>query len=81
VKIDRSFVSGIPTNQNDTAIATAIIAMARSLGLAVVAEGVETLEQAEFLRKIGCDELQGFLLSPAVPPEEFTRFLDKVKPS
>jgi diguanylate cyclase (GGDEF)-like protein len=81
VKIDRSFVSGIPTNQNDTAIATAIVAMARSLGRAVVAEGVETLEQAEFLRKIGCDELQGYLLSPAVPPEEFTRFLDKVKPS
>jgi EAL domain-containing protein (putative c-di-GMP-specific phosphodiesterase class I) len=80
VKIDRSFVSGIPTNQNDTAIAGAIIAMARSLGLAVVAEGVETREQAEFLRDSGCHELQGYLLSPAVPADKLPRFLERTKP-
>ena len=80
VKIDRSFVNGIPTNPDDAALAAAIIAMAHSLRLSVVAEGVETREQAEFLRESGCDELQGFLFSPAVPVEEFGRFLEREKP-
>jgi diguanylate cyclase (GGDEF)-like protein len=80
VKIDRAFVSGIPTNPDDAALAAAVIAMAHSLRLLVVAEGVETREQAEFLRESGCDELQGYLISPAVPSEEFVRFLDSEKP-
>ncbi len=80
VKIDRSFVSRIPTNPDDMALAAAIIAMAHSLRLSVVAEGVETLEQAEFLRESGCDELQGYLFSRAVPLEQFERFLEKEKP-
>ena len=80
VKIDRSFVNGIPTNQDDAALAAAIIAMAHSLRLSVVAEGVETREQAEFLRESGCDEIQGYLISPAVASEQFTRFLDREKP-
>ena len=79
VKIDRSFVSGIPTNRDDMALAAAIIAMARSLRLNVAAEGVETREQAEFLRESGCDELQGYLFSPAVPSEQFARFLERGK--
>ena len=79
VKIDRSFVSGIPMNRNDTAIAAAIIAMARSLGLAVVAEGVETREQAEFLRRARCDDLQGYLFSAAVPAEKIAGFLQPQK--
>ena len=79
VKIDRSFVSGIPTNQDDAALAAAIIAMAHGLRLSVVAEGVETREQAEFLRESGCDELQGYLFSPAVPSEQFARFLEREK--
>jgi len=54
--------------------------MAHSLQLRVVAEGVETLEQAEFLRARGCHELQGFLFSPAVPAAEFERFLVRAKP-
>jgi diguanylate cyclase (GGDEF)-like protein len=76
VKIDRSFVREVTTSSDDAALAAAIIAMVHSLGLGVVAEGVETLEQAEFLRERSCDELQGFLFSPAVPPDDFTRFLD-----
>ncbi|MDH3212107.1 MAG: EAL domain-containing protein [Myxococcales bacterium] len=79
VKIDRSFVKDIPGNPDDRALSAAIIAMAHSLGLKVVAEGVETLEQAEFLRESGCDELQGFLFSPAVPAPEFSRFLEAEK--
>jgi diguanylate cyclase (GGDEF)-like protein len=80
VKIDRSFVSGIPGDPDDTALAASIIALAHSLRMKVVGEGVETLEQAEFLRDSGCDELQGFLFSPAVPAEEFVRFLQSEKP-
>ncbi|MBW2274303.1 MAG: EAL domain-containing protein [Deltaproteobacteria bacterium] len=80
VKIDRSFVNGVPDNKDDTILVAAVIAMARSLGLAVVAEGVETREQADFLRDSGCDELQGYLFSPAVPAEDFARFLEKEKP-
>ena len=79
VKIDRSFVSDITDDPEDAALTTAILSMASSLGLHVVAEGVETQEQSDFLRERGCDELQGYLLSPAVPPEEFTRFLTRLK--
>ncbi len=53
--------------------------MAHNLMLSVVAEGVETEEQAQSLRELGCEELQGFLFSPAVPAEEFVRFLDRDK--
>lgn len=76
VKIDRSFVAEIETNPDDARLVAAIIAMAHRLGLQVVAEGVETLAQARFLRQRGCDELQGFLFGKPVPHEEFVRFLD-----
>ncbi len=79
VKIDRSFVAQIPGDADDTAMAAAIVAMAHNLMLSVVAEGVETEEQAQSLRELGCEELQGFLFSPAVPAEEFVRFLDRDK--
>ncbi len=79
LKMDRSFISEIVTNSNDAALAAAVIAMAHTLRLPVVAEGVETLEQADLLRARACDELQGFLFSPAVSPDEFARFLDDEK--
>lgn len=71
VKIDRSFVSGVAVNPEDKAIASAIIAMSHSLGLKVVAEGVETAEQLAVLRRLQCDEMQGFYFSRPVPAAEF----------
>src|SRR6202023_1273484 len=62
IKIDRSFVRNLPDDCEDQAIAQAIISMGKALGRTVVAEGVETLEQATFLRDRGCDEMQGFLV-------------------
>jgi len=75
VKIDRSFVSEISEANQGAAVAAAIVTLAHSLKLAVVAEGVETTEQANFLRNNGCDELQGYLISRAVPAVEFERYL------
>ena len=64
VKIDRCFVRDIATSGGDAAVARAVIAMAHGLGVEVVAEGIETLEQLAVLRRYGCDEGQGFLLGP-----------------
>ena len=77
VKIDQSFIRGIPANQDDCAIVEAIIAMARSLELKVVAEGVETQEQSEFLHKLGCDQIQGYVFSKPVPSAEIVSLLYK----
>jgi diguanylate cyclase (GGDEF)-like protein len=70
LKIDRAFISDATTNPEDAAIALAIINLGHSLGLKVVAEGVETESQLEFLREKGCDEMQGFFFSPAVSADE-----------
>ena len=70
IKIDRAFINGIPQNTDDAALAEAMIAMARTLGLKVTAEGVETAAQRDFLRAQGCSELQGFLFSKPVPAEQ-----------
>lgn len=75
LKIDRSFVTGIPDDSNDCAIAGAIVSMAQRLGHRVIAEGVETAEQLDFLRSLGCQEMQGFFFSAPVPPEEFAAML------
>jgi EAL domain-containing protein (putative c-di-GMP-specific phosphodiesterase class I) len=72
LKIDRSFVDGLPHGEQDGKIARAIIAMAHSLNLTVIAEGVETLAQLDFLRGHDCDEVQGFLLGRPMPAQQFT---------
>jgi EAL domain-containing protein (putative c-di-GMP-specific phosphodiesterase class I) len=77
LKIDQSFIQDILVNKNSEAITMAIIAMARSLGLEVVAEGVEKEEQLVFLKSKFCDEVQGFLFSKPLPVEELTSFLHK----
>ncbi|HET7763622.1 MAG TPA: EAL domain-containing protein [Burkholderiales bacterium] len=66
IKVDRSFIHGIVGDAQDRAIVRAVVALAHSFGVKVVAEGVETKEQLEHLRELGCDEYQGFLFSPAV---------------
>ncbi len=73
LKIDRGFVKGIPNDADDVAITEAIIAIAHKMRLKVVAEGVETIEQADFLRAAGCDITQGFLLGRPVPAAELVR--------
>jgi len=75
LKIDRSFTMGIPFDTSDCAIASAIISIGRQLGHRVIAEGVETVEQLEFLRASGCDEVQGYLYSRPLPALEFERGL------
>jgi diguanylate cyclase (GGDEF)-like protein/PAS domain S-box-containing protein len=70
LKIDRSFVDGLGNDPEDTAIVGAIVALAAAVGVKVIAEGVETLEQLTALRKLGCGMAQGFFWSPARPPEE-----------
>jgi len=75
LKIDQSFVGQIATFGKDTSIVTAVISMARSLKLRVVAEGVETLEQVAFLQAHQCDEAQGFYFSRPVAPQQFAKLL------
>jgi diguanylate cyclase (GGDEF)-like protein/PAS domain S-box-containing protein len=81
LKIDQSFVSQITSAEGDVSIVTAVISMARSLRLRVIAEGVETLEQLAFLRSLGCDEAQGFYFSRPVPATEFVRLLTAGMPA
>jgi diguanylate cyclase (GGDEF)-like protein len=75
LKIDRFFVRDMHTDPAAAGIARAVIGMARSIGVRAVAEGVDCREQLALLREFGCDEAQGFLVSGALPPEEFARFL------
>ena len=76
LKIDRSFIRLVPHNHTDTAIVSAIISMSKSLGLSVVAEGVESIEQRDYLHQLNCEQLQGFWFSPAVDASAFERLLE-----
>jgi diguanylate cyclase (GGDEF)-like protein/PAS domain S-box-containing protein len=73
LKIDRSFINDIPDDPNDAQLSATIIAMARNFGLTVLAEGVETEAQLDFLLGEGCDACQGYLFSPPLPAAEFER--------
>jgi diguanylate cyclase (GGDEF)-like protein/PAS domain S-box-containing protein len=77
LKIDQSFVRDITSDPDTAAIVTAIIAMAHSLRLKVIAEGVEFSEQAKFLKRYACDQMQGFLIKPPVPAEQFVELLSQ----
>jgi EAL domain-containing protein (putative c-di-GMP-specific phosphodiesterase class I) len=77
LKIDRSFVRDLGITPQSSAVVTAIIALARSLGLRVVAEGVENLRQMEVLHRLGCGVMQGFLFSRPIPPEDLERWLQQ----
>ena len=79
LKIDRAFVVGLPHEENDCAIARAIVTMGQQLRQEIVAEGVETTEQMDFLRGLGCDQLQGYLFSQPVPAADFERMLREGK--
>ena len=81
LKIDRSFVQDLPQDADDSAIILGIIAMAHSLGIRVVAEGVETESQFAFLKEHGCDEVQGTLFGLPVTGSEFAQSLDEAGPS
>jgi predicted signal transduction protein with EAL and GGDEF domain len=77
LKIDRSFVHDLGVTPQSSAVVTAIIALARSLGLRVIGEGVENLRQMEVLHRLGCGAMQGFLFSRAIPPDDLERWLEQ----
>ena len=79
LKIDRSFVNELPKNNNDLAIATAIVALGHSLGLTVVAEGIETEAQADALLNLGCDIGQGYLYAKPMPADRIEQYLSVLK--
>jgi diguanylate cyclase (GGDEF)-like protein len=79
LKIDRSFIRDLMTNPDDVSIVRAIISLAHSLRLRVVAEGVETADQLNFLRELGCDQYQGFHCSPAVPADSFISLIKRLR--
>ena len=73
IKIDRCFISGLPEANDSVAIVRAIVGLAESLNMTTTAEGVETEQQREQVRALGCTEIQGFLFSPPVPAGEISR--------
>jgi EAL domain-containing protein (putative c-di-GMP-specific phosphodiesterase class I) len=80
LKIDQSFIRQITTIPDETTIVRAIISLGQSLDLRVIAEGVETRDQLDFLQAHGCEEAQGYLFSPPVPAEQFAKLLEANRP-
>ncbi|MGL6245349.1 putative bifunctional diguanylate cyclase/phosphodiesterase [Pseudomonas sp.] len=81
LKIDQSFIRGLSRDSSDAALVSAIISLGKSLNLTIIAEGVETLEQLDFLKAHQCEEGQGYYFSKAVEPDAFVQYLTSVKPS
>lgn len=79
LKIDRSFIQDLPGDKDDVAITRTIIAMARSLNLGVIAEGVEHVSQFDFLKKEGCEEFQGYALAKPLPPEDVAHLIKQTR--
>jgi len=77
LKIDKAFIQGVPNNLEDSSIVAAIVALTRSLGLTVIAEGIEQETQLDFLRSVDCDQLQGYYFSRPLPPGKLLKFLDE----
>jgi EAL domain-containing protein (putative c-di-GMP-specific phosphodiesterase class I) len=77
LKLDRSFIRNVESDSRSKCIVLSVIAMAHGLGVRIVAEGVDSEEQESFLRSHGCDEIQGFLFSASLAPEDFVRFLPR----
>jgi EAL domain-containing protein (putative c-di-GMP-specific phosphodiesterase class I) len=77
LNVDRSFIRHLPQDTDDKAITEAIIALGKALSLTVVAEGVETVEQMNFLKEHSCDEMQGYYFSKPIIPEQFADLLRK----
>jgi len=77
LKIDKAFIQGVPNNSDDSSIVAAIIALTQSLGLTVIAEGIEQETQFEFLRSVDCDQMQGYYFSRPLPPAKLLKFLDE----
>jgi EAL domain-containing protein (putative c-di-GMP-specific phosphodiesterase class I) len=75
LKIDKRFIDDVPTHRDDMEIVAAIVAMAHSLRLKVLAEGVENEHQLSYLKTLGCDQFQGYLCSPPLPADEFEKLL------
>jgi len=80
LKIDRSFIADVTGSIDDFVLVKTIVDMAKNFSLTTVAEGVESIEQLELLRDLGCDYAQGYLFSPALPIEQFAAFLDTHRP-
>ena len=75
IKLDQSLIQNLPHNTNDAAIVEAVISLGKALGLQVIAEGVETKEQADFLEEHGCDAMQGYWIAPPLPANESTQHM------
>ena len=80
LKIDQSFIRGLSNDRNDAALVSAIISLGKSLGLNVIAEGIETAEQLAFLKAHHCEEGQGYFFSKALPADAFARLLAGTDP-
>ncbi|KUM25889.1 histidine kinase [Mesorhizobium loti] len=81
LKIDKSFINDLATDKNDQAVASAVISLGQKLHLRVIAEGVETDDQVEFLRRNNCDEMQGYHFSKPISAENIAELIDKVRGS